>query len=306
MRTPTTLGACLAAFLATGAAYGQSVALPAAAPPGDEPGPTAVVVVASGGSDVTDEVLSQARAAAGAAVEARRDYHGREVRAERDPSLALRASACPDDACMVDVGRDAGAGYLMVLMIERTDTGHRATVLLIDVAGAAMAGSAAFDLPADPGAFAGAAQGPLAPLVAAVASLYPQVGTIAVAVDLPGAEVFLDGRRVGAAPVEPLTDIEPGPRALRVVAEGYLDFEQAVEVVAGEEARVTVTMTPAPAAAPVPPPATPLWRRWWFWTAVGAVVVGTGLGVGLGVGLAGDGDTRTVRYGVEFPTYEPR
>ena len=36
---------------------------------------------------------------------------------------------------------------------------------------------------------------------------------------------------------------------------------------------------------------TPIHRRWWFWTLLGAVVVGTGLGVGLGVGLnSGDPD----------------
>jgi hypothetical protein len=38
--------------------------------------------------------------------------------------------------------------------------------------------------------------------------------------------------------------------------------------------------------------ATPWYKSWWFWTAVGAVAVGTG--VGLGVGLAG-GDSSTAK-----------
>lgn len=38
--------------------------------------------------------------------------------------------------------------------------------------------------------------------------------------------------------------------------------------------------------------ATPWYKTWWFWTAVGAVAVGTG--VGLGVGLAGD-DSSTAK-----------
>ena len=47
---------------------------------------------------------------------------------------------------------------------------------------------------------------------------------------------------------------------------------------------------PAPAAtvaaAPAPTPErTPVYKKWWLWTAVGAVVV-VGAGVGLGVGLA--------------------
>jgi hypothetical protein len=46
-------------------------------------------------------------------------------------------------------------------------------------------------------------------------------------------------------------------------------------------------------AAPVveltqPPPKTPIYKRWWLWTAVGVGVaaVGVGLGVGLGLGLS--------------------
>jgi tetratricopeptide (TPR) repeat protein len=42
---------------------------------------------------------------------------------------------------------------------------------------------------------------------------------------------------------------------------------------------VATTVTPAP------PPKRPLYKRWWLWTAVGAVVA-TGLAVGLGVGLS--------------------
>ena len=34
-----------------------------------------------------------------------------------------------------------------------------------------------------------------------------------------------------------------------------------------------------------PPKKTPLYRKWWFWTAVGGAVVITGLSIGLAVGL---------------------
>ena len=43
-----------------------------------------------------------------------------------------------------------------------------------------------------------------------------------------------------------------------------------------------VIATPAP---PPPPEKKPLYKRWWLWTAVGAVAA-TGLAVGLGVGLS--------------------
>lgn len=45
--------------------------------------------------------------------------------------------------------------------------------------------------------------------------------------------------------------------------------------------------TPTVVATPPPPPPahTPVYKRWWLWTAVG-VVAATGLAVGLGVGLS--------------------
>lgn len=53
---------------------------------------------------------------------------------------------------------------------------------------------------------------------------------------------------------------------------------------------IALTRHPGPTLAPPganPPvtPVTPLYRRWWLWTAVGAVTL-VGVGVGLGVGLS--------------------
>jgi len=50
----------------------------------------------------------------------------------------------------------------------------------------------------------------------------------------------------------------------------------------GQPWTIPVTLAPAPA--------TPVWGRWWFWTAVGAVVVG---GVVLAVALSGEGEVPT-------------
>lgn len=279
---------------------------PAATPAVEEDsGPTAVVVMATGGTDVTEAVLSQARLATVSSINALREEHGREARPERDPGLALRASNCADDACLVAVGQDAQAAFLFVLMIERNDAGHRLTVLLVDVNAGMTAGSAAFALPADPATFNEAIREPLGPLLSAVTSVFPTTGTLTITVDQEGAAIVLDGEQAGTSPLEPLAEVEGGPHDLRVTLEGYQDFAQTIEVEAGGETAVSVTMEPTPPDAPPPPPPTPIWRRWWFWTAIGAVVVGTGLGVGLGVGLSGGDDTH-VQTGIEFPGWEQR
>ncbi len=47
----------------------------------------------------------------------------------------------------------------------------------------------------------------------------------------------------------------------------------------------TTTTTTTTVIATPPPANTPVYKKWWFWTAIGAVVV-VGVGVGLGVGLS--------------------
>ena len=70
----------------------------------------------------------------------------------------------------------------------------------------------------------------------------------------------------------------------------------------------TATSEPAPATAPLtvtttsqPPPArTPIYKKWWLWTAVG--VVAAGAAVGLGVGLSGSSSqTANTSFGTLHP-----
>lgn len=70
----------------------------------------------------------------------------------------------------------------------------------------------------------------------------------------------------------------------RTTVEGYI-----AELRAQLQAKAAMsTPSPTPAPAPIatePPKKTPLYRKWWFWTAVGGAVVITGLSIGLAVGL---------------------
>jgi tetratricopeptide (TPR) repeat protein len=53
-------------------------------------------------------------------------------------------------------------------------------------------------------------------------------------------------------------------------------------------------------SAPPPSDRTPIYKKWWLWTAVGVVVVGAGLGIGLGVGLSKGKSNTTVYPAVQF------
>ncbi len=72
--------------------------------------------------------------------------------------------------------------------------------------------------------------------------------------------------------------IEPDRRS---AVEGYLSELRAQ--LQAQTAAPRVTASPQP--LPPPPPSEPLYRKWWFWTAVGGAAVLTGVGIGLAVGL---------------------
>jgi hypothetical protein len=67
----------------------------------------------------------------------------------------------------------------------------------------------------------------------------PRAGTLRVTVNVPGAEVFVDGESVGAADGEGhlvVSDVQAGSRSVRVVAPGHQSFASTVSVEAYGEA----------------------------------------------------------------------
>lgn len=74
--------------------------------------------------------------------------------------------------------------------------------------------------------------------------------------------VFVDGKPVGAPPVEAV--VEPGPHKILVRSEQNKDTETSTVVAAGERKDLLVDLEQRPS----------LVSRWWFWTGVGVVVVG--------------------------------
>src|SRR5574340_1815223 len=77
-------------------------------------------------------------------------------------------------------------------------------------------------------------------------------GSLRVKADVTGAEVYLDGRNVGAAPLM-IHSLPGGTHKLVLVKPGYEDYTQDVEVQPGQTAKVFVVMKPLPKPAPVLP-----------------------------------------------------
>jgi TonB family protein len=82
----------------------------------------------------------------------------------------------------------------------------------------------------------------------------PRNGTVSFASEPPGATVFVDGKRVGATPLDGVR-LRAGPHDLSLTLDGHERWSGSVEVVAGRRARVEKELTPtAPEAPPTPEP----------------------------------------------------
>jgi hypothetical protein len=116
------------------------------------------------------------------------------------------------------------------------------------------------------------------------------VGSIAILSDVPGANVMLDGVDVGKTPLAgPLVNLPVGVHKLAVEREGFSGFAEDVPVRFEKTTQVVVHQTAMSKAAQRAErrrraaAETPIYTKWWFWTAMAASAIATGVAVGFAV-----------------------
>lgn len=119
-----------------------------------------------------------------------------------------------------------------------------------------------------------------ADLKARITGLDGRIGKVALTCGMPGAAVRLDGVAIGLTPIAPPIDVNPGAHTLELSLEGTQRWSLKLEVAAGATLAVTATLKPIPTETRVvlverqaQEKKTPVYKRWWLWTAVGAVAV---------------------------------
>ncbi|MFZ5443026.1 MAG: PEGA domain-containing protein [Myxococcota bacterium] len=141
------------------------------------------------------------------------------------------------------------------------------------------------------------------------AKLIAVAAVLSVESDVPGAQVLLNGRPIGIAP---LTDVEvpPGPAEVAVIKEGFREDAQKITFVAGRDypvvvkfnavASKTLTASDRPVQTNLVPGDTgtsgpltsvksadePITGKWYFWAGIAAGVVAIGVGTAVGVSAA--------------------
>jgi PEGA domain len=99
----------------------------------------------------------------------------------------------------------------------------------------------------------------------------PRTGRARIAATQLGARVAVDGREIGAAPVD--VELGAGGHRVEVTAPGFAPNVSELVVAAGQARDVMIVLD-----LPPPPPVTvsPFYHRWWFWTGVGVVTAAVG------------------------------
>jgi len=115
-----------------------------------------------------------------------------------------------------------------------------------------------------------------------VAELQAQLAELQIRVDVTGAELQLDGKPLGLAPLPDSVWVTPGAHEIAARKNGFLPARKAIEARAGGVEQLAITLSPlgrvgtvAP-GQPGPVAVAPIYKRPWFWVVVGgAVVAGT-------------------------------
>jgi tetratricopeptide (TPR) repeat protein len=116
------------------------------------------------------------------------------------------------------------------------------------------------------------------------------VGRLHITSTIDASNVKLDGAELGATPLAEPVEVNPGSHEVEVSHEGYSTWKS--KVVASPGQLVEVNGEPKSLVKIVRvevEKSTPVYKKWWLWTAVAAVAV-VAIGVGVGVGVGGSQD----------------
>ena len=128
-----------------------------------------------------------------------------------------------------------------------------------------------------------------------IEELRRRVATVDISSDAAGAEVFIDGKSYGLAPLAGPLLVVAGPHQVVVQKKGApAPYTERFEAKRGGRVRIDARMPSVPAPVPAAAPTSaaedpslaatrrsapereehPVYHRWWFWTAAGALVAG--------------------------------
>lgn len=110
---------------------------------------------------------------------------------------------------------------------------------------------------------------------------FVRYGTIRIRSNVAGAQIRIGGKDYGTTPLDkPLRVKAPKAYTIRLQRKGYMTFSADLKVPPDGDITVDAKLIPKGAG-----PQTPVYKKWWFWTAIGGTVVAAVAGTVVGVVL---------------------
>lgn len=180
-----------------------------------------------------------------------------EVRALLEHGKERSMLGCDDAACLAELGGALGVQYLVFGTVGRVGDTYLMHLKLIGTRNARIAHRVAEAFSGEEAQLVAAARFAARSLVGLSRE---GEGTLEVRPTVSDARVLLDGKAVEGA-----QSLEAGKYNLRLEADGYQPWFGDVYVDAGARTRLDVELKALPQ---------PWYRKWWVWTAAGAVAAG--------------------------------
>lgn len=200
------------------------------------------------------------------------------LEARADPRVAARAQA---------LGKETGAARVLAVEIARLGDGRVLYLQVIETASGKAVGSTTAALGGESREVNAEGRTVIRGALTRLLDPARHVGRLALKLDVPGAEVQIDGHKLkhAGAPIE----LSVGTHALRVTHPAYRDFLRFVDVEFDKTLRLDVNLAMYPLAEgemterlqkKLPPPKkVPWWRSWWALTISGVVLTGATVGI---------------------------
>jgi hypothetical protein len=280
---PAIVAVAAIVFLAAGAARAQQgpnprPAAPRSAPPAQRVALAPLTSLTEGAGKLAplEAIVGEGLAALSGVTVISAQEVRQAIKKARRPELEACAG---ETTCLAELGKVASADRVVAGEVGGLGDDQIVYLKVVDVAGAREAGSTTAVLEK------GVESRRKEARAAAFRLLAPQryAGTLQLRVDVPGAIVYLDGKKIATSPV-PTLPVAVGTHALRVTHEQYRDFVRFVDVEFGETTELPVAMTAFPVisdemrgqrerkpSGPVAP--LPWYRRWYTVVGFGAAIL---------------------------------
>jgi hypothetical protein len=150
---------------------------------------------------------------------------------------------CHGDAvCLARIGKACGVAKFLYGTVASLGDSYTVDLKLVDVASRSLERRLSERLSGDEAVLIDGVR----ELSAKLISPGEYVGTLELRGIEVGALIYIDGKEIGSAPVEPQV-LEPGKHAVKITKDGFRDYDRFVEVSFGRVSTINVRLRPIPA-----------------------------------------------------------